>query len=199
MSRLRWRRSRFFRSFFRLFPAAAAVILITVSFFALCASGAGAQIPRPTEYQLKAAFLYNFVKYVEWPPQALPANSPTIIIGVYGKDPFGPALNTISGKIVDGKRLVIKPCSDPQDLRSVHLLFISPSEKRRLKQILSILGNASILTVSEIDGFSRSGGIINLFTTESNRVRFEINPDSAERARLRISSQLLRVAKVVRG
>ena len=171
----------------------AALLILT-----LCAPGARAQDGLPEKQEVQAAFLYRFIDFIEWPPQRSRDAGATITIGILGKNPFGDALNTINGKKIKGKTIVVKPVAAFADLRSVHVLFISPSEKDRLRQILSRTRDLSILTVSEINGFPRSGGIINL-TTENNRVRFEINPDAAQRARLRISSQLLKLAKIVRA
>jgi hypothetical protein len=157
-----------------------------------------AQGAKPGEYDIKAAFLYNFLKYVEFPAQAFPAGSSTLTIGVLGKDPFGDSLNSLKSKTIQGRTLVIKRYTDIKDIGDANVLFISTSEKGRLKSILEMLKNAPVLTVGETSGFAKNGGMIN-FTSENNYVRFEVNPDAAERARLKISSQLLRLAKVVKS
>ena len=149
------------------------------------------------EYQIKAAFLYNFVKFVEWPAEAFAETDGTITIGVLGEDPFGAALETLQGKTVKGRKLVIKRFKDLQDLQSSHILFISSSEKEHLPQIFETLKDVSALTVGEMAQFAHGGGIIN-FTRRKNKIRFEINVDAAERAGLKISSKLLRLAKVVK-
>jgi hypothetical protein len=174
-------------------PAALGALLLAAC--ALLAAPAGGTT---REYEIKAAFLYNFVKFVDWPAQALPDNSPNVVIGVLGANPFGRALNTINGRSVKGKTLVVRQVSSAQDAQNCHMLFICPSERDRLRAILDALRNDSVLTVGEMKGFAESGGIIN-FTLQNDRVRFEINPAAAERARLTISSQLLRLAKIVRG
>jgi hypothetical protein len=167
---------------------------------ALAAALLGA--PRPAdarEYEIKAAFLYNFAKYVDWPAEALPSSSTTLDVGVMGKNPFGAALDTIRGKTVKGKTLRVRQVNSIQEASGVHLLFISASEEERLKPILAGLRNASVLTVAEMSGFVQNGGIINLIT-QNDRVRFEINPVAAERARLGLSAQLVRLAtRVVRA
>ena len=149
------------------------------------------------EYQIKAAFLYNFVKFVEWPDEALPDPSAPIALCVLGEDPFGVALESINDKTVKGRQLMVKRFVGLQDLKVCHILFISPSEEKDLAQILASLKNSSILTVGETEGFTQFGGIIS-FTMESNKIRFEINEDAAGRAGLKISSKLLNLAKVVR-
>jgi hypothetical protein len=148
----------------------------------------------PTEYQVKAAFLYYFVKFVEWP-----ADLPDpITICVLGEDPFGPVLErTIKGKQVGGKHLSIKRSRDLANLNSCQILFVSSSEKDRFPEIFDTLGNAAILTVGDTDDFSQLGGIINFFI-EENKVHFEINLNAASGARLKISSKLLNVARVER-
>ena len=149
------------------------------------------------EYDIKAAFLYNFVKYVTLPPR--PASGATITVGILGTDSSGGAFDySINGKTVGGKTLVVRHLGEHGDPRAVNILFISASERERLRQIFAGLGNAGVLTVGESSGFAQSGGIIN-FITVDNRVRFEINPDVAARTGIRISSQLMRLAKIVHG
>lgn len=154
--------------------------------------------PAPTEYQVKAAFLYNFVKFVEWPAAALPQNSP-VRLCVLGQDPFGSDLeSTVAGRVLNGRPLLIRRSERLEDLGACHVLFISSSERAGLATVLAALKEASVLTVGETDGFATQGGMIRL-TLEENKVRFEINVQAAERARLRISSQLLRLAKRLVG
>jgi hypothetical protein len=151
----------------------------------------------PTEYQIKAAFLYNFVKFVEWPPETLPGNRAPIVVAVLGKDPFGSALDdVILGKVVDGHPIQILRTNSMQDLKACQIAFISPSEVKRLPEILVGLRGSSVLTVGEADHFAQLGGMIQ-FTLEGNKVRFAINVDAAERARLKVSSKLLSLATVV--
>jgi hypothetical protein len=150
------------------------------------------------EYEIKAAYLYNFINYIDWPEQSLPAAGGTITIGVVGDNPFGPALLPLNGKKIKGRTLAVKEVSSAADLRNCHIVFICPSEKQRLGQILESLKNSRILTVSEIDGFAERGGIIN-FISERNKVRFEINPDAARSKGLTISSELLKLARLVKS
>jgi len=153
----------------------------------------------PIEYHLKAAFLYNFAKFVDWPPGALGDPGEPMILGILGKDPFGPTLEqTIRNKTVQGRPLVIRRSDNFQELKHCHILFISASERRRLPPVLRDLGKAAVLTVGEAEHFTQLGGIIN-FTVEQSKIRFEISVDNAERSGLRISSQLLRLARIVRA
>lgn len=150
------------------------------------------------EYHVKAAFLYNFAKFVEWPPETMPSGSAPLVLGVVGEDPFGQVLEeTIKGKTVNGQELVIRRFTRIQGASGCHILFISSSERKRLAEIIDGLRGSSVLTVSDMERFAQRGGIIS-FTMENNKVRFEVNLDSAERAGLKISSKLLTLAKIVR-
>lgn len=150
-----------------------------------------------SEYDVKAAFLFKFAQYVEWPATAFPQVDAPFCIGVLGDDPFGGALDAaVAGGTINNRKLVIKRSNRVEDLKTCQILFISKSEQAQVGPILDSLGNASILTVGEVDGFADRGGIINFFLA-GNKVRFEINPEAARRKGLKINSQLLRVAKVV--
>jgi hypothetical protein len=151
----------------------------------------------PTEFQVKAAFLFNFAKFVEWPVQKLPPNAP-LIIGVLGDDPFGTDLDkTVQNKSVAGHSIETRRFGTPAEARAAHVLFIGESERRRLSQILPALNGANVLTVSDIDSFCDKGGIIN-FRLISEKVRFEVSPRTAEEQGLKISSRLLTVASKVK-
>ncbi len=159
---------------------------------------ARAQSERPTEYQVKAAFLYNFTKFIEWPQDSPADNRTPIVLGILGDDPFGSVLEkTVYGKTVNGRPLEVRRFRQVQEVKGCQILFISASEDKRLPGILQTLRGSSVLTVGETKGFTRLGGIIR-FILEDNRVRFEINLSAAQRARLKISSKLLAVAYVVR-
>ncbi|MGA7792713.1 MAG: YfiR family protein [Candidatus Acidiferrales bacterium] len=152
-----------------------------------------------SEYQVKAAYLFNFLKFVEWPDESFADPLAPIVIGVVGEDPFGNALpQVVIGKTVQGRDLVIRIYHAGEDLRGAHILFISASERKRLPMILSGLRGSSVLTVSDTAGFLDAGGMIQ-FLNENGRVRFAINVDATGRARLKMSSKLLSLAKVVGG
>jgi hypothetical protein len=147
----------------------------------------------PTEYQVKAAYLYNFAKFVEWPPRVASSEN-SFNICVLGRDPFDSTFGTtIAGESIKGKNVVVKRIPRAQDAAGCHILFISSSEEARLKEILAVLDKTSVLTVSDMPQFTQHGGMIQ-FVTEANRVRFEVNLTSAERTGLTLSSQLLKVA-----
>ena len=158
----------------------------------LLASAAGQAAPVP-EYQVKADFLLNFAQFVSWPSPA--ANTP-FIIGILGDDPFGSYLDEIvRGEKVNDRPLTIQRLRRRADPRACHILFISQSERDRVAQVLSNLKGRTVLTVSDIDGFTDLGGMIQLFT-EKNNVRMRINLDAVKAANLRVSSKLLRMAEV---
>ena len=149
-----------------------------------------------SEYDVKDAFLLNFVRFIDWSDRTRTEAGNTLILGIAGEDHFGDALNLIHGKTIKGRTVVVKSAIDNDNLVECDILFISSSEKDRLSSIMIALKDLPILTVSEIEGFTRSGGIIN-FIIVGNKIRFEINPDAAKRVGIHISSQLLQLARIV--
>lgn len=150
-----------------------------------------AQQSQAPEYQLKAAFLFNFAKFVDWPPEVFPDPQSPIVIGIVGENPFKDYLETaIRGKAINNRAVVLKVFTANLEITNCHILFVSSSEKSHLTELFRTLATAPVLTVSEVDGFTGAGGMINFFSDEK-KVRFEINNESATRARLKISSKLL--------
>jgi hypothetical protein len=147
------------------------------------------------EYEIKAAYLYNFINYIDWPGSSAGG---TITIGVLGDNPFGPALAALNGKSAKGRRIAVREVSQAAELKGCQIAFISSSEKQRTSQILDTLTDTRVLTVGETDGFAERGGMIN-FISEHNKVRFEINVDAARRRGLTISSELLKLARLVKS
>ena len=146
------------------------------------------------EYQIKAAFLFNFAKFVEWPRDAFPQHNSPIVIGVLGQNVFGHYLeDTIRDKTVQNRPFVIKEFNSAEEVDHCHILFVSASMKDNLPAIMDKLHNASILTVSDTDQFIKAGGMIN-FVIEDNKIRFQINDEAAKKAGLNISSKLLSLA-----
>lgn len=151
----------------------------------------------PTEYQVKAAFLYHFAKYVQWPDEAFWGPQEPFVVGVLGEDPFGRVLEeTLDGKTVLDRPIAIRRLGNVEEALAAHILFVSSSEERDLPRILGSLRGRAVLSAGETNGFAESGGIVG-FKLKSKRVRFEINLSRAEEARLRISSQLLKLATIV--
>ena len=163
----------------------------------LCSLGSGAQGQTATEYQVKAAFLFNFAKFVEWPPSTFSDAAAPLRICVFGRNPFGEELRNITKeKTVNGHKLEVSQVLDFEVARTCQILFIASSEMSRLKQILESLRGTDALTVADTKGFVEQGGMIN-FVLENSRVQFEVNRKAAEQAGLKISSKLLSVAKLV--
>jgi hypothetical protein len=175
----------------RGFLAAASVVLTLLPLGAL----EPADSSRPSEYEVKAAYLFHFGKFVKWPDDE-PLGS-TFVIGVLGQDPFGEVLDkTLSGKTILDKKVEVKRFETVGAASKAQILFVSSSEKSRLAEIVKALEGASVLTVGESDGFAERGGMIAL-KLRSDVVCFDINLDQVERARLKMSSQLIRLAKQV--
>ena len=148
------------------------------------------------EYLIKAAFLYNFAKFTEWPAGSFPDSAAPLDVCVFGEDPFGGALESIAGKTIRGRRVAVHRVASIEAAAACHLLFISDSEATRLAGILDSQRGRPVLTIAEMPGFSRSGGIINLTTNPDHRIRFEINVGIARRVGLRLSSKLLNLAEI---
>lgn len=154
--------------------------------------------PPPKEYQIKAVFLLNFASFVEWPPAAFAEPNAPIVIGVLGADPFGSALDeVVSGEKVQNHPVLVRRTGRASDLRGCQIVFIGQSERRRLATVLSGFRGAPVLTVSDIPGFAEDGGVVE-FYLEANRVRFAINPATAAQQGIKLSSQLLVLARIVK-
>lgn len=158
---------------------------------------ARAQAAAPTEYQLKAAFLFNFAKFTDWPNEGFGSAQSPFLVCILGKDPFGRALDDmLQGKTIAEHPIVIERLRDAAGARRCQVVFVSKSESSRLAAIFQALRGSIALLVGETDGFARLGGAIEL-TLEEDRVGFIINPDAVGRARLRLSSKLLALARIV--
>lgn len=161
------------------------------------AEGGWADAATGLEYQVKAAFLYNFAKFVEWPADAFEGAGGAVILCVMGDDPFGDSLgNVVRGESLNGRRLAVHRTRDLSDLHACHVVFVPRSERSRQERILDALRHRGVLTVGESDGFLTGGGMIR-FVLEQNKVRFDINLEAAEESGLKLSSRLLRLARTV--
>lgn len=167
-----------------------------------CAGGqarhAIAADPAPPEYQVKAAFLYQFIKFIEWPPQTFSTGHDKVIIGVLGEGPMQGALAAVRGKTAKGRTVAIERYKTVADLDYCHVLFISSSMDEQLPTILKRMKGWSALTVGDVEGSARRGAMINFITVEDT-IRFEVNVGAAKRANLRIGSELLGLAQAVHG
>jgi hypothetical protein len=161
--------------------------------------GGGISLPAQTtkEYQIKAAFLLNFIQFVEWPSGVFTNDAEPFRIGILGENPFGAALEeTVQGEAVNNRKIIIQHAQRISELKDCQMIFISKSEKGRMGEILAEVDSGPVLTVSEMEGFAQSGGVIN-FYLQDKKVRFEINPTAARRGGLKVSSQLLSLGKIV--
>ena len=170
--------------------------LATFLALSLLLSGASrSDAQAPTEYQVKAAYVFNFLKFVEWPGDSDPPGK--WVVGVVGDSPVAEELSRLSeGKEVLGRSLRVKKLQGADSLRDCNILFISPSERKRWPSILSALRGSSVLTVADTEDFVGSGGMIQLFV-EDTRVRMVIDVSATNRAKLKISSKMLLLARVV--
>jgi len=149
-----------------------------------------------SEAQVKAGFLYNFAKYIEWPGESFFSKDAPMWFCVAGRDPFGATIDSFDGKQIHGRPIVIRRVpSGSDDFRGCHILFVSDSEQRHLAPLLRSAQGA-VLTVSDIDGFIDMGGGIGLVNADE-RIQFEVNIGSLQRASLKASSQLLKLARNV--
>lgn len=173
---------------FFLLAACAGPVFISVA--------AAQQTDAEVEYKIKAAFLLNFAKFINWPEESFAQDNKLFKICVLGDNPFGSALSAIKSRFVGERKIDLHYVSDVQQAKSCHLLFISASEKNDLDAIHAALDNRAIIMVSDINGFAQSGGIIE-FITKGNKLAFKINLAQASKEGLHISSSLLSLATEV--
>jgi hypothetical protein len=168
---------------------------LVVAGLLIVAGAPAARAQSASEPALKAAFLYNFAKFAEWPADAAPADPLTIC--VFGDTPIADALDeTVKGRTVDGRKTVVVRVK-PEGFRGCHVLYLAGLDTKRAQAIIDDLKGVPVLTVGEREQFALGGGIAGLFV-EQGRMRFAINVEAAQRGRLRISSRLLSLAKIVK-
>ena len=166
------------------------ILLFSAGF--LCA----AENQQPTEHEIKVAFIYNFAKFVKWPESPRNQSKKSIDLYIIGSGFPMDALELINGKQVQGKTLIVKKTKSLSDIKDPEMIFICQSERWRLGYIITMFKALPVLTIGDTEGFAEKGVIINLYT-EENRIRFEINIDAARQAGLIISSQLLKLARII--
>lgn len=182
---------RAFRAWLRREPAILAGLIIAAALILTCSSLAADE---PLEYQVKAAYLLNFTKFIEWPAASFEAPDSSIAICILGDDPFGSTLDAIlAGEVVSGRKVSALRLRRAPPPKLCQVLFVNKSQKDALK-LLPGLG--PVLTVGDSDNFIRDGGMI-AFHLENRRVRFDINQTAAENAGLKLSSKLLNVARSI--
>lgn len=173
------------------------MLLLFLSLMLLKLNVSRVEAAGPDPSQVKAAFVYNFTKFVSWPPETLPPEASRITLCVLGNDSLGDTLESLSGKTASGRVLSVKRIKRREEASECEILYLCKSESRHMKEILQGV-KSGVLTIGDMRNFISSGGMIN-FVIDNNRVSFEINPDAAATGRIRISSQLLRLAKIVRN
>lgn len=171
-------------------------LLASVALLVAWQPAAAAETSVSKEYQLKAAFLYNFTKFVEWPPARFADETSPIVVAVVGRNPFGDELeNVVKGRSVNGRPIAVKIVTTPEEASSAHLLFVPAGEETRFPA--SALQRDALVAVGESDSFAALGGAIT-FVQIGGKMRFEINLTAAERGHVKISAQLLKLANAVR-
>lgn len=171
---------------------------LVCAFLALPAQAQNSDSFQSSEYLIKAGFIYNFAKLLEWPAPAFPQADSPIVIGILGEaDPFRGRLDDVlRGKQVNGRQFVVKHLKWKDDLKGCNILFVSSSEGTHLDELFRLIRGLPILTIGDTPGFAERGGIIN-FVLEDNRVRFDIDVEAAKEANITISSRLLTLARIV--
>jgi hypothetical protein len=173
--------------------AASIVLLLAIA----CPPLATAQGTPTKEYQIKAVFLFNFIQFTAWPDDAFPNAASPIRIGILGQAPFGDALHAaVQGEKIGQRAVTIEQLASLEDAAGCHVVFVGQSEANRVPAIISALAGRPVLTVGDVPDFARRGGMIN-FYLDGPKVRFEINRAATLQSRLRLSSQLLGLARLV--
>lgn len=172
-----------------------ALLLGVAGMVAVSTVRSSAQVADDLEAKVKSGFLLNFARYVEWPATSFTSSNSPVTIGVLGQDSLGRNLDvTVEAKTVEGHPVQVKRGRRLADLEDAHVIFIAVSERERLRSVLAELEGKAVLTVSEVEGFTAAGGMIQLKKTRQGTMRFDINKDAADKARLKISSKLLKLA-----
>jgi hypothetical protein len=174
-------------------------VAVLIGLAMLCVSttsGKGAEVLK--EYELKAAFLYNFTKFIEWPTNSFAEANAPFVVAVAGNSPCTAELQKIAKeRKVNGRALIIKLVKTPEAAKGAHVLFVSVSEDARLKEWLAAAHSAGVLSIGESEPFFKQGGIIN-FILEGEKIRFDLNIGQANATELKISAQLQKLARTIR-
>jgi len=166
--------------------------------FAVAAPPTRAAADAPSrEFQLKAAYIYNFAQFIEWPERAFAKADSPLVITVLGDSPFGNALDQVTkGRAVRGHEITVRYVQQPNAVGQTHILFVAPPHSQNPAEILR--GLNGVLTIADSDSFMTAGGLIRFFS-EDNKLRFEINATAAEKGGLKVSAKLLQLAKVYKA
>lgn len=146
---------------------------------------------------MKAAFLYNFAKFVEWPAFAFKSPAEPVSICIAGTNPFGDSLaQVVDGKTIDNRPIRLRELGDSPAASGCHILFVADSVKKRCSALLDGVRGAGVLTIGDSPGFAAQGGVIN-FKVDGGHVKFQINPRAAEGQKISVSSKLLKLAEII--
>ena len=169
-------------------------LVLALAFVALGnAPASRAEVAQLSENQVKAAYLFNFAKFVEWPASAFSGPAAPLVIGIIGKGPYSEAHEALVGRTAKGRKVQVRQFTRIDEVGGCQILFIAGSERQHLKEILRALPASGVLTVSDIKHFCNSGGMIGL-VVRGEKLQFEVNVGNAERAGLKLSSQMLKLA-----
>lgn len=169
---------------------------LLLSFAALAPAAPGSA--GPSEADVKAAFVLNFIKFVEWPSSTFGSPEDPLLLAVLGRDPVADAIRHLDGKAVSGRRLIVRRMLEFSALDDCHVLFVAASEKEELPALLRAVQRRPVLTVADFDGFAARGGTIG-FIRQNDRVAFEINEESVRNAGLKVNAKLLYLGKSVQA
>lgn len=174
------------------------VSLLLLCTLCLCTAATvhGEQVSGP-EYEVKLGFIYNFINFITWPPELFESDSDELVMCVASQNPASKVLYRLDGKRLKGRTIKVIPYEEEICLEQSHVLFFASQDITFIQQVLDLTRDRSILTIGEVEGFTRIGGTINFFK-EHNRLRFKINIDAAQRHALKMSSQLLGSAQIIR-
>lgn len=170
------------------------IAIVMVFWFALLSPPLRAQAHLPGEYDLKAAFIYRIVGFVEWPSKSA-ADAP-LRVCIFGGNPFGPALDALRGRKLADRPIEVRLSDATDGLRDCHVLFVAATGEKHLARIVALAREAGVLTVGDTEGFARRGVMLN-FYVERDGVRFEVNRDVARAGGIRLSSKLLSLARII--
>ena len=171
-------------------------LLLLLTILASSIAGLGAEASR--EYQIKAAFVFNFTKFIEWPAERFAAPDSPVVIGVFGKNPFGNSLaETVKNKRIGNRTLVVQFINTSVEATNCHLLFLPVGEEKALAEMQPLLVAAGVITVGETELFARQQGVIN-FVMDGDKLSFDLNMETANHAHLKINAQLQQLARKVR-
>lgn len=171
-------------------------MLLTAFFTILPLQNVMAENNKLDEYEVKASYIYNFAKYIDWPSSSLPQESTTLIFCIIGNSPLNQVMQSLTGKSVKNRRVSIRELAQVDELNGCNILFVNTSMKAHLNRILASAPSRSLLTVSDDKGFAAAGGIIE-FIPVGDKIRFQINHKSARQSNIKISSRLLSLATAV--